>query len=75
MLNPATLMKLMSAKNQFSNTHPKFEAFINAVMAAGIEEGTIIEMTVTKPGQAPITGNMKVQQSDMELFEAMKDLR
>lgn len=75
MVNPGSLMKLMNAKKQFTNTHPKFEAYLKAVTTGGIPEGTIIEVKVTKPGQAPMTSNIKVQQSDLELFESLKDLK
>ena len=74
MLNPSTIMKIMSAKKKFSSNHPKFEAFIKAVFAQGIEEGTIIEVTVQRPGNEPITTNIKVQQSDLELVEELKEL-
>ncbi|MCI8799203.1 MAG: hypothetical protein HFH88_05230 [Lachnospiraceae bacterium] len=67
-------MKLMSAKNQFSNNHPKFEAFLNSVFSKKMEEGTVIEMTVTRPGEKPLTANLKVQQSDLELLEELKGL-
>lgn len=73
-MNPAILMKLMSAKNTFTANHPKFVAFLNAVFSNGIEEGTIIEITVQKPGQERITSNLKVQQSDLELLQGLKDL-
>ena len=38
-MNPAAIMKLMSAKNKFTSNHPKFSAFLNAVFSRGIEEG------------------------------------
>lgn len=50
-MNPAAIMKLMSAKNKFTSNHPKFSAFLNAVFSRGIEEGTIIEITVQRPGR------------------------
>lgn len=34
----------------------------------------IIEITVTNPGEAPITSNIKVQQSDLELLEELKEM-
>lgn len=74
MMNPATLMKIMNAKNKFTANHPKFVAFFNAVLSNGVREGTIIEITVTNPGQEPITTNMKVLQSDLELFNDLKDI-
>ena len=73
-MNPAAIMKIMSAKNKFTANHPKFVAFLNAVFTGGIEEGTIIEITVTRPGEEPITSNMKVQQSDLELMDELKTL-
>ena len=74
-MNPAAIMKLMNAKNRFEANHPKFGAFFNAVLSKGVEEGTIIEITVTKPGQAPMTTNLKVQQSDIELIQELKNLQ
>ena len=74
MLNPASLMKIMSAKNVFEENHPKFVAFVKAVFSKGIEEGTVMELTVTKPGQEPMTANIKVKQSDLELLQELKEL-
>lgn len=72
-MNPASIMKLMSAKNKFQKNHPKFVAFLNRCFAGGLKEGTIIEITVTNR-EAPITSNIKVQQSDLELLEELKEM-
>ena len=74
-MNPASIMRIMSAKNKFMENHPKFVAFLNAVFAKGVEEGTIIEIKVTKPGQDTMTANIKVQQSDLELLQELRDLK
>ena len=73
-MNPASIMKIMSAKNRFTENHPKFVAFLSAVFSTGIDEGTIIELKVTKPGQETMTTNIMVQQSDMELLQELKEL-
>lgn len=73
-MNPAALMKLMSAKNKFTNNHPKFVAFCKAVFSRPMEEGTVIEITVTRPGEEPITANMKILQSDLDLLTELKDM-
>lgn len=73
-MNPADIMKLMSAKNKFTVNHPKFVSFLNAAFSGGFEEGTIVEITVTKPGQNPLTSNIRVQQSDLELLQELKGL-
>ena len=48
-MNPASMIKLMKAKNTFSANHPKFISFIKAVFGTGIPEDSVIEITVTKP--------------------------
>lgn len=73
-MNPASIMKIMKAKNTFTGNHPKFVAFLNMIFSKGITEGTIIEITVTRPGEEPITSNMKVQPSDIELMDELKTL-
>lgn len=73
-MNPQMMLKIMGALGQFKSNHPKFFTFINAVVRPGIPEGTIIEMTVTKPGEEPITTNIKVMASDLELFDEIKNM-
>ncbi len=73
-MNPAMLMKVMSAKNKFTANHPKFVAFLNAILKNGLEEGTVIEITVQKPGQEAVTSNLKILQSDLDLMQGLKEL-
>lgn len=61
--------------SQFQGTHPKFVAFLKDVFSSGIPEGSIVEISVTKPGMEKVTTNIRVQQSDLELFNSMKDLK
>ena len=72
MINPGMMMKLMNAKNTFESNHPKFAAFVSRFF---ITEGTIIEITITRPGEDPISTNLKVQKSDLDLVEELKNLR
>jgi len=75
MMNPGSIMKIMQAKSRFEANHPKFTAFLSYVMRGSMPEGTIIEITVTKPGEDPVTGNLKVMQDDLELLEGLKELK
>ena len=59
---------------RFTENHPRFVAFLNAVFSKGIEEGTVIELRVTGPGQETMMTNIKVQQSDLELLKELKEL-
>ena len=74
MMNPASMMKIMQAKNTFEGNHPKIIAFLKAVFASKIEEGTIIEIKVQKPGEEPLLTNIKVKQSDLELMQELKNI-
>ena len=74
MMNIGSLGKIMKAKEVFTANHPKFVAFLNRCFAGGLREGTVIEITVTNPGEQPITSNIKVQQSDLELLSELKDI-
>lgn len=74
MMNPSDMMKIMSAKSKFDANHPKFSAFLKAVFSRPIEEGTVFEITVTRPGEEPITTNFKVQQSDLDLVQELQNI-
>lgn len=74
MINPAAIMKVMNAKNKFAEKHPRFAAFLSDVFTSGIPEGSIIEITVTRPGEEAIVTNMKVKQSDLDLIRELQDL-
>ncbi|MBR1479136.1 MAG: hypothetical protein IJ608_14425 [Lachnospiraceae bacterium] len=68
MINP---MDVMNAQNTLANNHPKAAAFFKRVVSAGVTEGTVIEMTVTKPGEEPITTNIKVTESDIAVLRSL----
>lgn len=73
-MNPASIMNFLSAKAQFENNHPKIMAFVKSVFSRPLEEGTVIEISITRPGEEPVTANIKVQQSDLELIEQLKEM-
>lgn len=75
MVNPQIMMQVMAGINTFKNNHPKFATFLGLIVKGGVPEGTIIEMTVTRPGEDPITANLKVLESDLELIKTLKDIK
>lgn len=74
-MNPQNMMQMLSAFNTFKNNHPKVVSFVSHFINGGIPEGTIIEMTVTRPGEESVTTNMKVTASDISLFESLKGMK
>ena len=70
-MNP---IKIMEAFNTFRSNHPKVVEFGKVAFSGQMEEGTIIEVSVTKPGEETITTNMKLKQSDIDMFNELKSM-
>lgn len=75
MPNPALIFKLLAAKKQFEQTHPKAAAFARSVQAQGIEAGSVVELTITRPDGTQVSANLRVQPSDLELLRELQALR
>jgi len=74
MINPAKLLQIKAAWGTFSTNHPKFVKFIHAVGTDAIEEGTVIEITVTTPTGQKTGSNIKLTGTDVDLFRNLSDL-
>lgn len=74
-MDPSMIFKLMKMKGDFEKNHPKANQFVQSVILTGMPEGTIVEMTVTKPGEEAVTTNIKITQSDLEMVESLKNLK
>lgn len=73
-INPTQLFQLMGAWQKFTANHPKFPKFLKAVAAEGIQENTIIEVSVTAPEGKTYCSNLKITQSDLDLLEQFKNI-
>ena len=74
-MNISAIWKLKSAWEQFTKEHPKFPLFLEAVQNKGITEGTVIGISFTDPEGKTIETNIKVTDSDIQLYEMLKDLK
>ena len=74
MIYPAKLLKLKRAWDTFTNNHPKFPRFLEAVNSKGLKEGSVIEITVTTPSGESVSSNLKLTESDISLFSELKDI-
>lgn len=70
----AMLQKLKNSVNRFRSNHPKFLNFLNAVCKDAMEEGSVMEVTVTSPEGKKYTANLKLNSDDIELFEMLRKL-
>ena len=57
-MNPFTMLKY---KSQLEGNHPKAAEFVKRVILTGLPEGTIVEVSITKPGEET--------KEDIELFD------
>lgn len=72
MINPMKLMKLKDMGARFQANHPRLPAFFDAAVAS-VQEGSVVEMTVTNPDGKKLFANIRVTGDDMEmLHEAME---
>ncbi len=74
-MNPGNMMKVIAALGTFRSNHPKFVSFAEHFLRTGIPEGSVIEVTITRPGEEGVTSNMKVTESDLELFASLKEMK
>lgn len=75
MFDFSSVMKIKSAWDTFSRNHPKFMPFMQAVGREAIGDGTIIEIKVTSPEGKEFNTNMKLTQSDLDLFAQIKNIQ
>ncbi len=68
------VFKIKQAWNTFAANHPRFPQFLMAVKETGIKEGTIVEVSITDPEGKVMTTNIKVTQSDLELFDTLRSI-
>lgn len=74
MINPAKLLKFKNAWETFRNNHPKFPKFLSAVQKNAVQEGTIIEINVTNASGETLSSNIKLKESDVELFKQLSGM-
>ena len=72
--NPAAIFKAKKSWDTFCRNHPRCPAFLQAVQASGIQEGTVIEVTVTTPEGKNMTTNVRITASDLQAFEELKGI-
>ncbi len=72
-INPTNIFQLMGAWQKFTSNHQKFPKFLKAIATEGIKTDTIVEINITTPEGKTYCSNLKITQSDLELFQQMKN--
>ena len=76
-MNLSQLGKIQQLKahlDTFRRNHPKFPMFLGAVAKDALQEGTIMEITVTAPNGAHYETNLKLRQEDLEFIRDLQEL-
>ena len=72
-MNISELMKIKGAWDTFSGNHPQFVKFLNYMSQTKIDEGTVFSISIKRlDSDKEIKTNLKVTESDLELFETLK---
>lgn len=74
MFNPSMIFEMKNMWDRFERNHPKLPKFLQVVGRECIQSGTVIEITVTKPDGETIASNIRLNEEDMELIAAMKNM-
>ena len=74
MMNPMTIMKMFNERHQFIKNHPEVYPFLKEMFGSEMNEGTIIKISVEKPGEEEKSVSMKVQESEKALFRAVQEM-
>lgn len=74
MMDFSAIMKFKGAWDTFTGNHPKFMPFMQAVGREAIADGAIIEVKVTSPDGKEYNTNMKLTQSDIDLFTQFRGM-
>ena len=76
MIDFGSVMKIKNAWDTFNRNHPKFMPFCQAVGRDGIGVDTIIEVNlkVTSADGREYNTNMKLTQSDLDLFAQIRSM-
>ncbi len=74
MMNPAAIFQMKALWDRFTANHPKFPKFLQAAAASSVDEGTVIEIKITKSNGDSIASNLKITAEDLELFQELKNI-
>ena len=74
-MNPMLLLQLKPAWEQFKTNQPKLMNFVKAASKDGfMDEGTLIEISITNSSGKTIASNVRVKQEDLTFLTTFKSV-
>lgn len=74
MFNPGIIFELQNKWKRFTENHPKFPMFLQAVAGTKMNPGTIIEIKVTTAEGQNISSNVKLTEEDVDMLKELGDM-
>lgn len=74
-MNPRRMLELAKLQQRFKKNHPKVVPFLKAASEKALQEGSVIEISVTTPEGKVMRTNLKVKPEDLEIVEQLKQMR
>lgn len=74
-MNPMNLLQLKPYWSRFKANHPKLVSFVKTASDERfLDEGSLIEITVTNSQGKKMSANLRVRQDDMGFLGGLKDM-
>ena len=70
-MNPMMLMQLKERYTRFTQDHPKIVPFLSMLGQQALEEGTVLELKVTRPDGQEYVSNIRLNANDLETIELL----
>ena len=74
MRNPAKLLQLKKQYEAFTARHPKFLRYMAYIVDHSMEEGTVMDVTVTDPTGKSLHGNARLTAEDVAFLREVRAL-
>ena len=74
MRNPAKLLQLKKQYEAFVGRHPKFIRYLAYITDHYVEDGAILDVTVTDPEGKSLHGNAKLCAEDVAFLQEVRQL-
>ena len=74
-MNPRRMLELAKLQQKFKKNHPKIFPFLKAASEKALQEGSVIEISVTTPEGKVMRTNLRIKPEDLEIVEQLKQMR
>ena len=74
MRNPAKLLQLKKQYSAFLDRHPKFMRYLAYITDHYMEEGSVMDVTVTAPDGRSLHGNAKLTAEDVAFLQVVRQM-